>query len=77
MKVVVVHVLSQCVRHGAVALIGVHDCRQNVLLTADNFDCGFVSISVKLFCELIAAVVEEVRGVDVEDQLSELLSIRF
>lgn len=77
MKVVVVHVLPQCIGHGAVALVGVHDRRKNVLLTADDFDCSFVGIGVKLFCKLIAAVVIEVRGVDVEDQLSEFLSIRF
>ena len=65
------------VGHGAVALVGVHDRRKNVLLTADDFDCSFVGIGVKLFCKFIAAVVEEVRGVDVEDQLSEFLSIRF
>jgi len=77
MKMIVVHVLPQRVGHGAVAFISVHDCRKDVLLTADNFDCGFVRIGVELFCKLIAAVVEEVRGVDVEDQLSEFLSIRF
>ncbi len=77
MKVVVVHILPQCVRHGAVALVGVHDCRQDVLLAADNFDCGFVRIGVELFCKLIAAVVEEVRGVDIKDQFSELLGVCF
>ena len=77
MKVVVIHVLSQRVGHGAVALVGVHDRRKDVLLTADDFDCGFVRIGVELFCKLIAAVVEEVRGIDIEDQLSEFLSIRF
>ena len=77
MKVIVVHVLPQRVGHGAVALVGVHDCRQDVLLAAHNFDCSFVGIGVKLFCKVIAAVVEEVRGINVEDQLSEFLSIRF
>ena len=77
MKMIVVHVLSQRVGHGAVALVGVHDCRKNVLLTADNFDCSFVGIGVKLFCKFIAAVVEEVGRVDIEDQLSEFLGIRF
>ena len=77
MKVVVIHVLSQRVGHGAVALVGVHDRRKDVLLAADNFDCSFVRIGVELFCKLIAAVVEEVGRVDIEDQLSEFLGIRF
>ena len=60
MKVIVVHVLPQRVGHGAVALVGVHDRRKDVLLTADDFYCGFVSIGVKLFCEVIAAVIMEI-----------------
>ena len=35
-------VLPQRVGHGAVALVGVHDRRENVLLAAYNFYCGFV-----------------------------------
>ena len=77
MKVVVIHILSQRLGHGAVALVGVHDRRQDVLLAAHNFDCSFVGIGVKLFCKFIAAVVEEVGRVDIEDQLSEFLGIRF
>ena len=77
MKVVVVHVLPQCVGHGAVTLIGVHDCRKDVLLASDNFDCSFVRIHVELLCKVIAAVVEKVRGVDVKDQFSEFLGIGF
>ena len=70
MKVIVVHVLPQRVGHGAVALVGVHDCRQDVLLAADDFYCGFVSIGVKLFCEVIAAVIMKIGGVYVKDQLA-------
>ena len=77
MKVIVVHVLPQRVGHGTVALVGVHDCRQDVLLPADNFDCSFVGIGVELFCKVISAVVEEVGRVDVEDQLSKFLGICF
>lgn len=70
MKVIVVHVLPQCVGHGAVALVGVHDRRQDVLLTAYNFYYGFVCVGVELFCEVIAAVVVKVGGVYIEDQLA-------
>ena len=47
MKMIVVHVLPQRVGHGAVALVGVHDRRQNILLTAYDFYCGFVCIGIK------------------------------
>ena len=70
MKVVVVHVLSQCVGHGAVALVGVHDRRKDILLAADDFYCGFVCVGVKLFCEVIAAVIMKIGGVYVKDQLA-------
>ena len=70
MKVIVVHVLAQRVGHGAVALVGVHDRRENVLLSAYDFYCGFVCVDVELFCEVIAAVVVKVGGVYVKDQLA-------
>ena len=70
MKVVVVHVLPQRVGHGAVALVGVHDRRENVLLAAYNFYCGFVCVGVELFCEVIAAVIMRIGGVYVKDQLA-------
>lgn len=68
MKMIMVHVLLQCVGHGAVAFISVHDCRKDVLLIADNFNCGFVRIGVELLGKLIAAVVEKVGGVDTSGQ---------
>jgi len=70
MKVIVVHVLPQRVGHGAVALVGVHNRRKDILLAADDFYCGFVSIGVKLFCEVIAAMIVKIGGVYVKDQLA-------
>lgn len=74
MKMIMVHVLPQCVGHGAVAFIIVHDYRKDVLLTADNFNCGFVRIGVELLCKLIAAVVEKVGGVDTSGQWHKIMS---
>ena len=36
MKVIVVHVLLQRVGHGAVALVGVHDRRKDILLAVEK-----------------------------------------
>lgn len=55
MKVVVVHILAKSFRHCPVALIGVHDSRENILLTAYNLHGGFIGISVELFGKYIAA----------------------
>ena len=77
MEVVVVHILAQSFGHCPVALIGVHHSGEDILLTTHNLHGGFIGIGIKLFCKLIAAVVIEVRGVDVEDQLSEFLSVCF
>lgn len=70
MEVVVVHVLPQRLGHGPVALVSVHDRRQNILLSAHDFDCGFIGFGVKLFCEVIPAVIVEVSGVYIKDQLT-------
>ena len=77
MKVIVVHVLPQRVGHGAVALVGVHDRRENVLLSAYDFYCGFVCVGVELFCEVIAAVIMKIGGVYVKDQLAVEKGILF
>ena len=77
MEVVVVHILPQCLGHSPVALVGVHDCRQNVLFTAHDFDCSLIGVVVKLFCEVISAVVEKVGGVYIEDQLTVAESVLF
>ena len=49
MEVVVVHV-SPSASDIAGWFVGVHDRRQNILLSTFDFDCGFV-VGVKLFCE--------------------------
>ena len=72
-----VHVLPQRLGHGPVALVGMHDRRQNILLSAYDFDCGFVSVGVKLFCEVIAAMIVEVGGVDIKDQLTVSKCVRL
>ena len=69
-KTIVVHVLPQRVGHGAVALVGVHNRRKDIPLAADDFYCRFVSIGVKLFCEVIAAMIVKIGGVYVKDQLA-------
>ena len=70
MKVVVVYILPQRLRHSPVALVSVHDRRQDVLFAAHDFDCSLIGIVVKLFCEVISAVVEKVGGIYIEDQLA-------
>ena len=70
MKMVVIHILAQRFGHGTVPFIGVHHGRENELLTAHNFHGGFVGISIKLFCKFIAAVIVEVSGVHIKDQLT-------
>ena len=52
-----------------------HDRRQNVLFAAHNFDCGLVGVVVKLFCEVISAVVEKIGGVYIKDQFTVAESI--
>ena len=54
-----------------------HDRRQNILLSTYDFDCGFVSVGVKLFCEVIAAVIVEVGGVHIKDQLTVSKCVRL
>ena len=77
MEMVVVHILPQRLGHGPVALVGVHDRRQNILLSTYDFDCGFVCVGVKLFCEVIAAVIVEVGGVHIKDQLTVSKCVRL
>ena len=70
MKMIVEHVPSQRFRHGSVSLVCVHNCRQDILLAADDLNGSFVGVSVELLRKIVAAVVEEISGVYVEDQLS-------
>ena len=67
-----VDVFAQRFGHRAVSLVGVHDSGEDELLAAHNLRGG-----VKLFGELVAAVVVEVRGVHVKDQLSEFHGVGF
>ena len=72
-----VHILAQCFGHCPVALIGVHHSGENILLTAHDLHSGFIGIGIKLFCKFIAAVVVEVSGVHIKNQLAVFDGIRF
>ena len=61
---------AQSFGHGTVDLIGVHDCRKDILLTTYDLDSGFVGILIELLGELVAAVVVEIGRVDIEDKLA-------
>ena len=77
MEVVVIYILAQSFRHCPVAFVSVHDGRENILLTAHDLHGGFIGIGIKLFCKLIAAVVVEISGVHIENQLAIFDGIRF
>ena len=70
MEVVVVDLPPQCFGHGTVDLISVHDCREDILLTAHDLNGGLVGILIELLGELVAAVVVEIGRVDIEDKLA-------
>lgn len=69
--------LAQSFGHGTVDLIGVHDCGENILLTAYDLDSGFVGIRIELFGELVAAVVVEIGRVDIKDHFAVVGGIRL
>ena len=77
MEVVVIYILAQSFRHCPVAFVSVHDGRENILLTAHDLHGGFIGIGIKLFRKFIAAVVVEISGVHIEDQLTAFDGIRF
>ena len=77
MEVVVVDLPAQSFGHGTVDLIGVHDCRKDILLTTYDLDSGFVGILIELLGELVAAVVVEIGRVDIEDKLAVVGGIWF
>ena len=77
MEVVVVDLPAQSFGHGTVDLIGVHDCRKDILLTTYDLDSGFVGILIELLGELVAAVVVEIGRVDIEDKLAVVGGIRL
>ena len=54
-----------------------HDCREDILLTAHDLDSGFIGICVELLGELVAAVIIEIGRVDIEDKLAVVGGIRL
>ena len=54
-----------------------HDCREDILLTAYDLDSRFVGICIELLGELVAAVVVKVCRVDIEDKLAVVGGIWF
>ena len=77
MKVVVIHILPQSFRHGSVALIGVHDGREDILLTAHNLYGSFVCVGVELLGIFISAVIVKVSGVHIKNQFPVFHRIGF
>ena len=64
------YVVAEGFAHALVALVGVHDGGEDVLLAADNVDGGPVCFGVKCSGILVAAVIMKICGVDIEDQLA-------
>ena len=54
-----------------------HDCREDILLTAYDLDSSFVGIRIELLGELVAAVVVEIGRVDIKNQLTVVGGIRL
>ena len=77
MKVVMIHILPQSFRHGSVALIGVHDGREDILLTAHDLYGSFVCIGVELLGILVSTVVVEVSGIHIKNQFPVFHRIGF
>ena len=70
MKMIVPYVVAKGLAHALVAFVSVHDGGEDVLLAADNIDGGSVRFGVKRLRKLVAAVIVEIRGVDIENQLA-------
>ena len=56
----VVDLPAQCFGHGTVDLIGVHDCREDILLTTHDLNGCFVGILIELLGELVATVIVKI-----------------
>ena len=69
-EMIVPYVVAEGFAHALVALVGMHDGGENVLLAADNIDGSPVCLGVERLCKLVAAVIVEIRGVDIENQLA-------
>ena len=54
-----------------------HDCREDILLTAHDLHSSFVDIRIELLGELVAAVVVKVGRVDIKDKLAVMGGIRL
>ena len=72
-----VNFAAWCFGHGTIDLIGVHDCREDILLTAHDLNGCFVGILIELLGELIAAVVVKVGRVDIKDKFAVVGGIRL
>ena len=68
---------AQCFGHGTVDLIGVHDCREDILLTTHDLNGCFVGILIELFGELVATVIVKIGRVDIKDKLAIMGGIRL
>ena len=77
MEMVVVDLPAQCFGHGTVDLIGVHDCREDILLTTHDLNGCFVGILIELFGELVATVIVKIGRVDIKDKLAIMGGIRL
>lgn len=77
MQMVVEHITPKLFRQGAVALVGVHDRRQNVLFAAGFLDRQAVGFRKKFSGIFIAAVAVKVRGVHIKNKLVNHFRIRL
>ncbi|MPN44006.1 hypothetical protein SDC9_191567 [bioreactor metagenome] len=57
---IVKNVLSQGFGYSSVSFVGVHNCRKNVLLTADDLHGCLIRILIELLSKFISAVIVEV-----------------
>lgn len=72
-----IYVLPQCLGHGPVAFVSVHDSREDILFATHDVHGGLISICVELLGVLIAAVIVEISGIDIKDQLPKEVGVGF
>lgn len=60
MKMIMEHVLAKCFGHRPVNLVSVHDCREDILFTANNLHSGFIGFLIKLSGVFITAVIKTI-----------------
>ena len=77
MKMIMEHVLAKCFGHRPVNLVSVHDCREDILFTANNLHSGFIGFLIKLSGVFITAGIVEVRRVHIKDHFVEMDGIRL